>query len=94
MPTPEERLASFDLVGRSAEALQRLKPQELRALWLRAQGHSYNDIGATDGVVIHEGEGRTTTSGVSVVSSSRRGGSVALPSGCISSNSTSSSPSN
>jgi RNA polymerase sigma factor (sigma-70 family) len=49
VPTPEERLASFDLVGRSAEALQRLKPQELRALWLRAQGHSYNDIGAMTG---------------------------------------------
>ncbi len=37
VPTPEEQLASFDLIGRSAEALQRLKPQELRALWLRAQ---------------------------------------------------------
>jgi RNA polymerase sigma factor (sigma-70 family) len=49
VPTPEERLASFDLVGRSAEALQRLKPQELRALWLRAQGHSYNDIGVMTG---------------------------------------------
>lgn len=49
IPTPDERLASFDLVGRSAEALQRLKPQELRALWLRAQGHSYNDIGVMTG---------------------------------------------
>ena len=38
IPTPDERLASFDLVGRAAEALQRLKPQELRALWLKAQG--------------------------------------------------------
>ena len=37
-PTPDERLASFDLVGRAAEALKRLKPQELRALWLKAQG--------------------------------------------------------
>ena len=43
-PTPDERVASFDLVGRAAEALQRLKPQELRALWLKAQGHSYNEI--------------------------------------------------
>jgi hypothetical protein len=42
-------LATFDLIGRSAEALQRLKPQELRALWLRAQGHSYNDIGVMTG---------------------------------------------
>ena len=38
VPTPDEQLATFDLIGRSAEALQRLKPQELRALWLRAQG--------------------------------------------------------
>lgn len=49
IPTPDEQLAAFDLIGRSAEALQRLKPQELRALWLRAQGHSYNDIGAMTG---------------------------------------------
>ena len=48
-PTPDERLASFDLVGRAAEALQRLKPQELRALWLKAQGHSYNEISALTG---------------------------------------------
>jgi len=37
-PSPEERLLSFDMVSRSAEALKRLKPQELRALWLRAEG--------------------------------------------------------
>lgn len=49
LPTPEEQLLSFDMVSRSAEALQRLKPQELRALWLKAQGHSYNDIGAITG---------------------------------------------
>ena len=48
-PTPDERVASFDLVGRAAEALQRLKPQELRALWLKAQGHSYNEISALTG---------------------------------------------
>ena len=48
-PTPEERLASFDRVGRAAEALQRLKPQEVRALWLKAQGHSYNEISALTG---------------------------------------------
>ncbi|MDQ3678722.1 MAG: sigma-70 family RNA polymerase sigma factor [Actinomycetota bacterium] len=48
-PTPEEQLLSFDMVNRSAEALQRLKPQELRALWLKAQGHSYSDIGAITG---------------------------------------------
>lgn len=44
LPTADEQLASFDLLTRSAEALQRLKPQELRALWLRAQGHSYEEI--------------------------------------------------
>ncbi|MEA2155601.1 MAG: hypothetical protein QOE11_1741 [Solirubrobacteraceae bacterium] len=49
VPSPEEQLLSLDLVSRSAEALQRLKPQELRALWLKAQGHSYNDIGAMTG---------------------------------------------
>jgi RNA polymerase sigma factor (sigma-70 family) len=48
-PTPDERVASFDLVGRAAEALQRLKPQELRALWLKGQGHSYNEISALTG---------------------------------------------
>ncbi|MDX6689007.1 MAG: hypothetical protein QOG15_464 [Solirubrobacteraceae bacterium] len=49
LPTPEEQLLSFDMVNRSAEALQRLKPQELRALWLKAQGHSYSDIEAITG---------------------------------------------
>ncbi len=49
LPTPDERLATLDLVGRAAEALQRLKPQEVRALWLRAQGHSYNEICALTG---------------------------------------------
>lgn len=44
LPTADEQVASFDLMARSAEALQRLKPQELRALWLRAQGHSYQEI--------------------------------------------------
>lgn len=36
--TDDEHVASFDLMARSAEALQQLKPAELRALWLRAQG--------------------------------------------------------
>jgi DNA-directed RNA polymerase specialized sigma24 family protein len=47
--TPEEQLLSFDLVSRSAEALKRLRPNELRALWLRAQGHSYSEIQAMTG---------------------------------------------
>src|SRR4051812_2112899 len=44
LPSPEERMVSFDRLRRSAEALQRLKPQELRALWLRAEGFSYAEI--------------------------------------------------
>lgn len=38
LQTPDERIASFDRLTRSAEALQRLKPHELRALVLKAQG--------------------------------------------------------
>ncbi|MCW2992033.1 MAG: polymerase, sigma-24 subunit, subfamily, partial [Solirubrobacterales bacterium] len=49
LPTSDEQLASFDLMTRSAEALQRLKPQELRALWLKAQGHSYQEIAELEG---------------------------------------------
>lgn len=49
VPTPEERVLRFDVMSRSAEALKRLKPQELRALWLRAQGHTYGEIGAITG---------------------------------------------
>jgi RNA polymerase sigma factor (sigma-70 family) len=47
--TPEERAADADAVTRSAEALQRLKPQEVRALLLKAQGHSYKEIGELTG---------------------------------------------
>ena len=43
-PSPEERVVGSDEVERSAEALQRCKPQEVRALWLRAQGNSYDEI--------------------------------------------------
>lgn len=42
--SPEDQAVGADLVARSAEALQRLKPQEVRALWLRAQGNSYEEI--------------------------------------------------
>ena len=42
--TPEERASDADALTRSAEALQRLKPQEVRALVLKAQGHSYREI--------------------------------------------------
>jgi hypothetical protein len=44
MPSPDERLVSFERLRRSAEALQRLKPHELRALWLKAEGFSYAEI--------------------------------------------------
>jgi RNA polymerase sigma factor (sigma-70 family) len=47
--TPEERAADADALTRSAEALQRLKPQEVRALLLKAQGHSYKEIGELTG---------------------------------------------
>ncbi len=42
--SPHEQVLAFEHLTRSAEALQRLKPQELRALWLKAQGHSYQEI--------------------------------------------------
>jgi RNA polymerase sigma factor (sigma-70 family) len=44
LPTPEDRAESFDRVTRAAEALQRLKPQEVQALVLKAQGLSYHEI--------------------------------------------------
>ena len=47
--SPEERALGFEQVAQSAEALQRLKPQEVRALWLRAQGNSYEEIQAETG---------------------------------------------
>ena len=42
--SPEERVLASDRVARSAEALHGLKPQEVRALWLKALGHSYQQI--------------------------------------------------
>jgi RNA polymerase sigma factor (sigma-70 family) len=47
--TPEERAMSADRATRAAEALKRLKPQELHALWLKALGHSYEEISALTG---------------------------------------------
>jgi RNA polymerase sigma factor (sigma-70 family) len=43
-PSPEDQVLAFERVSRSAEALQRLKPQEIRALQLRAEGYSYAEI--------------------------------------------------
>ncbi len=49
LPSLDDRVVSKDVVRRAAEALQRLKPQELRAVWLKAEGHSYNEIAAITG---------------------------------------------
>ena len=47
--SPEERALATDAVTRSAEALRALKPQEVRALWLQADGRSYAEIQAATG---------------------------------------------
>ena len=44
VPSEDERIARFEFLTRSAEALERLKPQEVRALVLKAQGYSYAEI--------------------------------------------------
>jgi RNA polymerase sigma factor (sigma-70 family) len=46
---PEDMVIAFERVERSAAALRQLKPQELRALWLRALGHSYEQIALSTG---------------------------------------------
>jgi RNA polymerase sigma factor (sigma-70 family) len=43
-PPADERAASLERLGRSAEALAQLKPQEVRALVLKAHGYSYLEI--------------------------------------------------
>ncbi len=47
--SPEDHALAADAVTRSAEALRSLKPQEVRALWLRADGRSYAEIQAATG---------------------------------------------
>lgn len=47
VPTPGEQVATFDRLASSAEAFQRLKPHEVRALWLKAQG--LKEIGRVTG---------------------------------------------
>lgn len=47
--TPEERALGADRTTRATEALKRLKPQELRAMWLKALGHSYAEISEATG---------------------------------------------
>jgi RNA polymerase sigma factor (sigma-70 family) len=46
---PPERAERHEAVARSREALQALKPQELRALSLLAEGYSYKEIGEITG---------------------------------------------
>jgi RNA polymerase sigma factor (sigma-70 family) len=46
---PPERAIRHEDVTRSREALQALKPQELRALTLLAEGYSYAEIGELTG---------------------------------------------
>jgi RNA polymerase sigma factor (sigma-70 family) len=48
-PEPNDRAARRERVVRSAEALRALKPHELRALTLKAQGYSYAEIGEITG---------------------------------------------
>ena len=48
-PGPNDQLARRERVARSGEALRALKPQELRALTLKAQGYSYAEIGEITG---------------------------------------------
>ncbi|HZO05383.1 MAG TPA: sigma-70 family RNA polymerase sigma factor [Solirubrobacterales bacterium] len=46
---PAERAERSEAIARSREALQALKPQELRALGLLAEGYSYREIGEITG---------------------------------------------
>ncbi|MFI5028759.1 MAG: RNA polymerase sigma factor, partial [Solirubrobacterales bacterium] len=46
---PAERFERREAIARSREALQTLKPQELRALTLLAEGYSYAEIGEITG---------------------------------------------
>jgi RNA polymerase sigma factor (sigma-70 family) len=47
--SPEEHALGAERTTRAAEALKRLKPQELRAMWLKALGHSYAEISTATG---------------------------------------------
>jgi RNA polymerase sigma factor (sigma-70 family) len=47
--TPEERVLAKDRARHAAEALRRLKPQERRAMGLKAFGHSYAEISDATG---------------------------------------------
>jgi len=46
---PHERSERFERLHQGAEALRGLKPQEVRALLLKAEGYSYREISAITG---------------------------------------------
>lgn len=48
-PGPDEHVERIERLRVGAEAMARLKPQEIRALLLRAEGHSYASIAAETG---------------------------------------------
>ena len=48
-PGPAERTERREAIARSREALKTLKPAELRALTLLAEGYSYSEIGEITG---------------------------------------------
>jgi RNA polymerase sigma factor (sigma-70 family) len=48
-PDPTDRAARRERVAKSGEALRALKPQEARALTLKAEGYSYAEIGEITG---------------------------------------------
>ncbi len=49
LPGPNDRAVRRERVTRSGEALRTLKPQEVRALTLKAEGYSYAEIGEITG---------------------------------------------
>lgn len=49
--SPEEQVLGAERTRRATEALKRLKPQELRAMWLKALGHSYADAAGNETAV-------------------------------------------
>jgi RNA polymerase sigma factor (sigma-70 family) len=49
LPGAEERAIALDARARRAEALSRIKPNEARALVLKAHGYSYREIGEITG---------------------------------------------
>ena len=44
VPTPDEQAERYERLRLGAEAIRRLKPQEMRCLLLRAEGYSYRQI--------------------------------------------------